>query len=364
MNKKEFNYNGFIYSKNGVEQNGLKRTTTLFKYYSLNKNSIDAFLNNYLYFSHPNQLNDLLDSSSLLLDVTDCDENFYENYTKAWIKNMNGDYKMIPPYEEEKQNSFRSIAELIYLSHFRNIGILSLTNSPFNNLMMPHYTNEKGFLLEIDVDKLEKDFEKKSDEFIKIFPMNYVEELQPINYFDNIIKVNSDYKIQNNYYKKTVTIDDTIPILYLLSVKDKNWKYENEWRIILYKKSLGNVSLVNDFNDIKELIDRKVNFNHNYISKIILAPMFFNKELFQSEVNINGIISYKLLPKKNYRDLKFFEFLSKLSSKKFEGKIFIQNIGFEKKGYNRFIQNLENISFKNGTFSFTLSEIKIFFKDH
>ena len=94
----------------------------------------------------------------------------------------------------------------------------------------------------------------------------------------------------------------------MLSVKDKNWKYENEWRIILYKKSLGNVSLVNDFNDIKELIDRKVNFNHNYISKIILAPMFFNKELFQSEVNINGIISHKLLPKKNYRDLKIGDY--------------------------------------------------------
>ena len=60
MENKKYSFNGFTYSSKGVEYNKTIQPETLYKYYSLNKNSIDAFLNSYFYFTHPNQLNDFL----------------------------------------------------------------------------------------------------------------------------------------------------------------------------------------------------------------------------------------------------------------------------------------------------------------
>lgn len=39
----------------------------VFKFYSVNRYSVDALLNSYLYASHPFDHNDILDSSNLLL---------------------------------------------------------------------------------------------------------------------------------------------------------------------------------------------------------------------------------------------------------------------------------------------------------
>ena len=215
------------------------------------------------------------------MDLTDCDEKFYEEYTKAWIKKVKGNFSMISSYQDEKKNAFRNIANLIYFSHFENVGILSLTNSPFNNLMMPHYTNESGFLLEIDIKKFIKELEISSNDFTKIFPINYANEIKPINYFENISEDYFDYN--GSSFKR---VDDTIPFLYLLSLKDIKWSYENEWRIILFKKNLGFIKNPVDFNNYNNVkINRKINFNQNCINKIILGPLFFNNEIFEEELN-------------------------------------------------------------------------------
>ena len=65
-------YNGFRYFSNYGKgelpkvEHGWKTPEYLFKYYSFGKYSIDALINNYLYASHPYELNDILDSSRFL----------------------------------------------------------------------------------------------------------------------------------------------------------------------------------------------------------------------------------------------------------------------------------------------------------
>lgn len=353
MKNKKYHFNGFTYSRNGVEYNKMTQPETLYKYYGLNKNSIDAFLNSYFYFTHPNQLNDLLDSSDLLLDLMDCNEKFYEEYTKALIKKVNGDFDMILSYQDEKKNAFRNIAKLIYFFHFENVGILSLTNSPFNNLMMPHYTSESGFLLEINLKKFIKELEISSSEFTKIFPINYSNEIKPINYFENISEHYFDYN--GGSIKR---VDDTIPFLYLLSLKDIKWSYENEWRIILFKKNLGNVKNPVDFNNHNGNVDRKIKFNQSCIDKIILGPLFFNNEIFEEELNERN--KYRLKKKILRDESNLKDFLVKLSSKTFLDKIFIQNIEVNYQGTRRFCHKLENITFVNNIFSFDLSDSKFY----
>lgn len=354
MNDKTLDYNGFIYTNGGIKSETIQIPETLYKYYSLSEYSIDAFIHKYVYFSHPNQLNDLLDSSQLLLNLKDCDEKYYENFKKALFKIPEFNFNSVLSYEEEKGNLFRNIAEIIYLEHFKKFGILSLTNSPFNNLMMPHYTNERGFILEFDIKNFKKNFKIDSSDYLDIFPVNYVNEIKPINYFQNITR--SINKTKCGIYEE---INDTIPFLYLLSIKDRCWKYENEWRILLFKNDLGNINSPLDFNSQETKSERKIEYVQDSIKKIILGPLFFNREIFKSE-KINKKITYnlrnKIINKKKY----IIDFLFQISSSEFKHKVFIQNIEINEDGQRRFCQNLENITFDNYSFSFTLKPSKYY----
>ena len=67
----DFEGNKFKYTENGIEYPTDKvLPNELYKYYAFNKYSIDAFVNNYLFFSHPDMLNDLIDSTKFLLDFS------------------------------------------------------------------------------------------------------------------------------------------------------------------------------------------------------------------------------------------------------------------------------------------------------
>lgn len=126
------------------------------------------------------------------------------------------------------------------LKNFKNyVRILCFSEKIDSTLMWAHYANShKGFALEYDVHDLfsEENFISK----FGLYPVIYSEVrydmtkfllkfLRNISYKDYCSKMNIDFDITSNLN----LLDIEKPFLY----KSKDWKYENEWRIIRNRTS-------------------------------------------------------------------------------------------------------------------------------
>ena len=252
------------------------RPKTLFKYYALNENSIDALSHGYLYASHPDQFNDPLDCSIDLLDLRD------PIIIKKWLKEEREDLDLLEIVKKVRSNDpdfyqkRQSLKETIKQSTYNVFGIICLVSNPENLLMWSHYSNHNGFCLEFDY----KNFQK---EFIGPFPMNYQNKLTPIEYNDE------------NY--------DLIYSLYQSNVKLIDWKYEDEWRFlalneIVFDKEKRPVHLpmrIPNIPNLKNKIgtERKISYPPKCISSITLGYRFFNNYLEHKATDDGFIVHLK-----------------------------------------------------------------------
>ncbi len=282
----------------------------LYKYYALTERTLKNLVDQKIHFSHPYSLNDIMDGSFMLWDTTD----FYNDYL---ISAEN------PANKEDFADAFYHSQTEQYYKHR---GVLSLTDSFDNKLFWPHYTSEQGFCIEFETNNFLERFKTEGE--VIIFPISY-EPLRRRNFNEHIIK--SDFNSEKN-------INANLPILYALSFKDEIWSYEKEWRILLKKDFLGEVSHplnhISDLqydNEIKNLINRNIPYNYDSINKIILSILFFHKDRFNlgysepsltntDSVNCTRIIYY--FRKMNTVDNKLLiDFLTEIKNK-FGQKIF------------------------------------------
>lgn len=358
---KPFEYNKFKYTVKGIEYpDYIKFPKYLFKYYAINSNSLDSFVNEYLFFSHPNQLNDILDCSQLLLNPESCTKELYIGIWKHYTRELNLNKELVLDYETAKKDKFRELVLIIDYWRFFHRGILSLTTNPYNKLMMSHYTFEKGYILEFNPIKLIEFLENKySQDNVHLFPINYVIDLKPINYFENVIDKKSISEDKYLVHK----LNDIIPTLCIASIKDDVWIYEEEWRILLRKSNMGFAKHPLQFNALDSshirINERKINYNLDCLDKVILAPMFFNNYYFE-EIKYdsnNTKVSYKL-NKVNLKKEKiariYKRFLVKICSEIIIGKVFIQDVSFHKGNYERICYKLANVEFSNDVISFNI----------
>ena len=210
----------------------------MYKHYSLNYNSVNVLTGNenpYLYFSHPNQLNDILDGSMLLWDFKNLNQRYFSLILQGIYKHFgisNKDFigqfsndKLCKLYQESKNVSFEDIKLMLSFLNSFNTGVLSLTESCNNNLMWAHYSYDDGFVLELNIDKLLEGLKLNFKDYY-IFPISYKKKLYPIDFSKYIKFENSELSMME-------------PILYYVSTKYKTWKYENEWRVLITKDKLG-----------------------------------------------------------------------------------------------------------------------------
>jgi hypothetical protein len=171
------NNNLWILYVNGVPQ---KQTPEkLFKYYSLNKYSLDAIKNSYLYLNNPYEFNDPFDCT-------------YNLIIEKQIKPSNWQYVPI-------QNNVG------------NKGICCFSTVDDNPLMWPHYTNSyEGFVI-----RFKPNFE------INLNPSIEGHRLMRVVYSEKPNKVSQNMPFANAYQ---------------LGTKLKHWSYENEWRLVVDKK--------------------------------------------------------------------------------------------------------------------------------
>lgn len=170
-------------------------------------------------------MNKYIDNFNKFINAEILDENTIEDETLAISEFLK------QPVKESIEKELSKLEDMIK----NKTSIICLTEDYSVNPMWAHYAdNHKGICIEYD-------FKNISNFMFEIlcFPIEYVENsdntLELSALFDDTIKTNS------------------IWLLRLILRKSHDWKYENEWRIIIseffndyiYKKSYGNL----DFNE-------------------------------------------------------------------------------------------------------------------
>lgn len=281
-NDEEFKYRKFTYKfqqgKHIVEHNK-EEPNTFFKYYSVDDYKIDAILNNYLYASHPYSFNDSIDSSELLIDFREITLEVYKKiYRLIYSEENHEKTDFNKKFKEDKLSSFDEIRRKFYLYFSRQLGLISLTTNPLNILMWSHYSTESGFIIEIDKKTLLENLKNLNSEI-----GDYC--LRPIQYVKNIESI--------NMFKKEFKTPIIPFFMYMTSVKRSEWKYEDEWRLSIYKKNMGLplAYLSPGSNDYIGEQERRLFYPKEAIKNIILGKYFFNGN---NTNKINSDLSFEL----------------------------------------------------------------------
>ena len=262
----EYKFGDFTYQLINENHNVIhpeKEPQSFFKYYSIDKYKIDALLKNYIYTTHPYSFNDSIDSSELLLDFKNISKERYFSFFQRVVKPnelQNWDLEKI--YNTDKNDSYSYIRNFFYQYFTRSLGLISLTTQPLNILMWSHYANEDGFVIELDKESLLEDIGKLNNDV-----KNYC--LRPVQYVDNLVRI--------DMFQENFTTPD-IPFLYMTTVKRTEWKYEDEWRLSIYKSTmdLPQSFLLPGSTDIKGENERKLYYSKTTLKSIILGKYFFN----------------------------------------------------------------------------------------
>lgn len=263
-----FQYKDFTYSLEGGNHKVITNPPTaepesIFKYYYNNDNSIDALTRGYLFATHPFSFNDSIDSSELLLNLEKITKERYTGIFKRLLKPekfMEFDFDLA--YTEDQKISFQNVRRFIYEYFTRQVGLISLTTQPLNILMWSHYSSESGFIIELDKDCLINGLRENNKDINNYCfrPVQYVDELESIDMFQETFKT------------------PDMSFLYMTNIKRNEWKYEDEWRLAIYKNDMG-IPFSFLYPGIKNYDgsqDRKIYYSKECIKSIVLGKHFFN----------------------------------------------------------------------------------------
>ena len=250
----------------------------VFKFYSLNDNSIDAFLNHYLFLSHPYHLNDLMDGEYYTIDMRHVESDIYHalktqilEYIPAFVEQKMYDY--LDSYKDKGRKWLQSA---IMASFFSYGGIVSLTNdNRFSELMWSHYTQETGFMLEFDMNELLYS--------IKSHPNNNM--LFKKGYFQAVHYKNTPLSISCVKHPNIEIIN-----LFNATQKNKEWQYEKEWRLIMTSyRYLGlPKSIYTDDPTVTDVSKRKLFYSPDAIKRIYLGKKFWTIQNIKKEIKIDN----------------------------------------------------------------------------
>jgi hypothetical protein len=220
-----------------IQQNEKQKPASVYKYYALNENNCVALEKNYVYGSHPKQLNDSFDCSHDILSS--------QGITEA-VKDR-------VPFTLEKKDP-KEIRRIAAEEIYSLFGIFSTTTKCDNLPMWAHYTNNEGFCIEFNYSKFSKKFHGP-------FPLKYASQ----------ICAATDCGIHEMLLRSS-------------TIKFLDWKYEDEWRFLLECRT----GMFNSNN-------RKFSYPAEAIKRIILGQQFFHSE----EIYFNENGSLNVVLKKN-----------------------------------------------------------------
>jgi hypothetical protein len=295
-------------------EHGKERPENVFKFFSLNEQNVNSLINSYLYAAHPHDLNDYLDSSPFFLYVTKpLDYEFYENFFGFLYKDKN-ELKKFYEHDISQTQLCKEYISQYWQTSTNILGIISTTAKENNPLMWPHYTNEKGFQVKFNVEKLENSIKQqnKPSEYLGFYPMNYSPKLVPIDIsqFDLMF----------------------IPLFYIATLKSDAWKYEDEWRFLISKPQMGvpysKSGLVNQKDYFVKKENRFIYYDNELVEEICLGMNFFTGREFEikwlNEKQFSVSIKDDNFNKDNHELL-----LTHIANSKLKNKLYYSGVKYE-----------------------------------
>lgn len=308
----QFEYNGFTYSKDYTDssskviiEHGKEYPTYLFKFYGMSKYSVDALKNSYLYASHPLELNDILDSSYFLLNVSKpLNFSYYEKlFGEAYPDKL----KLYEFYKDDIKNGCHSYIFTLWQILTNKFGVVSTTSKEDNALMWPHYTMESGFQLKFNTAQLEESIKSRlvgTEEYLGLFPVNYSKVLNPID----ISQFGQMF----------------IPLYYSTTVKSNQWEYEEEWRFLISKNNMGVPHSKSGFSHLSDydtpVENRYAYYDDSLVEEITVGRNFFKGRHFEQNRVGNEVIHLRPKSEANWlyeHQKTFMEYVSESLSDKF-----------------------------------------------
>ncbi|WP_167616309.1 DUF2971 domain-containing protein [Maribellus sediminis] len=211
---------------------------TLIKYYKCDKNSRDAFLNNYLWAAYPLQFN----------DPFDCSDKFWE------LSSFSSELLLenIPEFHEifsEGQDNFQR--RRLFIEIF-SPGIICLNNQSNDNedILWGYYSNQEGFCIEFNTKEL-------------------------VQCYGNL-PVKVDYIDDPTQIKKCNLNNPEENMINWITTKKRIWENEEEWRFIFDPVDCNKYHPIYNIGDKKH---RQKNYNLNAISRITFGYRFFAEQV-------------------------------------------------------------------------------------
>lgn len=285
IESKDYNNCKFIYSNEEVKTDPeFIVPNNIFKFYTLNERNVTALLKNQLYASHPYQLNDLCDSSDKIFDFRNMSKALFLGFYKIYLGKKFDEKEIEIFFIKDKDRNFREFRETFVSCLSNKFGSISFSNNCRSALMWSHYTSDKGFCIEFETKKIiKKNSRINPDISNHIFrPMQYVKEIELLKF------KNQDYA------------GIRVPFLYMTTVKNKEWEYEKEFRLTIYKKDMD-VPFNQRYSHLqlhKGNNHRFFNYDKSSIKSIFLGKNFFNNKFikigkndtFEIEINEKSIV--------------------------------------------------------------------------
>lgn len=165
-------YQGWQYyfdSARGIEswriEPEVPKPESLFKYYALTENSVNALTNMYLYASHPNQFNDPTDCAASLLDFSNAPNDDLKSLYKPLYEQFLGEFG---------ETGLRQRAGKDFkLLGYKKMGIISFSPSGTDASMWGNYARNNGFCVEFD-------YHTFPFKYYGPFPIHYVDHLESV----------------------------------------------------------------------------------------------------------------------------------------------------------------------------------------
>lgn len=202
----------------------------LYKFHSFNENALSSLINEAVWFSKSEHLNDPYEVINLNQHISDKD------YEKAWRKRLgslnfpnNTKEKELKKLISEKDNRIKN-GLLMISKGMRAIGLYCLTDYPENILMWSHYADShKGFCIEYKVTPkhiLRRNNYIRKVSYTKRYPQLSALDFMPCGECD-ICKMSNSITLENQFQCRSIgkSFDK------LIGSKAKDWMYEKEYRI-------------------------------------------------------------------------------------------------------------------------------------
>jgi hypothetical protein len=222
----------------------------LYKHFSLSKNSIDSLLNNYLYASHPLQLNDPYECNKRIFNLDPTPLSIFQNFLGVLEKD-DKKFSIREMFYHQRQELNDLFLESFWQLMYSKCGIVSMSDKPTNIQMWAYYSKLDGFQIKLNTQRI---------------PENFKGPLK-LRYSSILKKI----PIENNFF---------LPVLYQMTNKENNWDHESEWRYVVVGPSEMEVPLSIFRNQQKSPHNRKFPYDISALIEVTLGCYFFQPDEF------------------------------------------------------------------------------------